>query len=66
MEILVNGELVKVFEGAKVKDVVRKYSSKEFNEILRGKKIVLDARGHEVGLDGELSGREVFQIQEVQ
>lgn len=64
MEVRVNGEVVKIFEGAKVKDVVRRFSTKEYNEILQGKKKIVDARGHQVGLDGELSGLEEFQIRE--
>lgn len=64
MDIRVNGEIVKIYEGAKVKDVLRKYSTAEYNAVARGQKIVVDARGHEVGLDGELTGREDFQTRE--
>lgn len=65
MEVRVNGEIVKVFEGAKVKDAVRRYSMTEYKQLVRGKKVIVDARGHQVGLDGELSGLEDFQICDV-
>jgi hypothetical protein len=58
MQIKVNGRTVEVFAGARVRDVVRKYSRDEWALVKSGRKAVTDGRGHEVGWDGELSGGE--------
>jgi hypothetical protein len=62
MQIKVNDQMIEIFSGARVRDVLRKYSSSELKQVQKNKKKLCDRRGHEVGLDGELSGGEEFFI----
>jgi hypothetical protein len=62
MQIKVNGQAIEIFSGAKVKDALRMYSSSELKRVKRNEKKVCDRHGHEVGLDGELSGGEELVI----
>lgn len=55
MKVKVNGELISIFSGAKVRDVVRKYSSEKYEQIVAGKKKVVDKQGHQVLLSGEIT-----------
>jgi sulfur carrier protein ThiS len=54
MHIKVNRKTVEIFSGARVKDVLRKYSAGTWKQVQQGSKAVCDGHGHEVGLDGEL------------
>jgi sulfur carrier protein ThiS len=54
MQIKVNEQTVEIFAGARVRDVLRKYSRTEWTLVRKKVKKVCDAHGHEVGLDGEL------------
>jgi len=62
MQIKVNDQTVEIFVGAKVRDVLRKYSSAEWILVRKKEKKVTDGYGHEVGLDGELNGGESLFI----
>jgi hypothetical protein len=62
MQIKVNGQAIEIFAGAKVRDVLRKYSREEWTRVQTSEKTVHDGHGHEVGLDGELSGGEELFI----
>jgi sulfur carrier protein ThiS len=64
MQIKVNDQTIEIFSGARVKDVLRKYSNSELKLVQKNKKKVCNRRGHEVALDGELSGGEEFFIKE--
>jgi len=65
MKVMVNDKPVEVFSGARVKDVVRKHSRTAWKKV-RGKKYsVFDRYGHEVALDGELSGGEELFVKSV-
>jgi hypothetical protein len=64
MQIKVNGQAIEIFSGARVRDVLLKYSGAELKLVQKNEKKVCDRRGHEVGLDGELSGGEEFIIKE--
>ena len=66
MQIKVNDQAIEFFSGACVKDVLRKYSSSECKLVQKNEKKVCDRHGHEVGLDGELSGGEEFFIKSVE
>ena len=55
MKIKVNQQVVEIFSGARVMDVLRKYSAITWKQVQKGSKAVFDGRGHEVALDGELS-----------
>ena len=58
MQIKVNGQTIEIFAGARVRDVLRKYSRAEWALVEKNEKKVVDRYGHEVGLDGELNGGE--------
>ena len=62
MEIKVNGQMVEIFIGARVEDVLRKYSRAEWTLVRKHEKKVCDKYGHEVALDGELNGGEELVI----
>ena len=66
MQIKVNGQVIEIFSGARVKDLLRKYSSAEWKLVQKNEKKVCDRHGHEVALDGELSGGEEFFIKNVE
>ena len=62
MQIKVNEQTIEIFAGARVRDVLRKYSRAEWTLVRKNKKKVTDPHGHEVGLDGELNGGEALVI----
>jgi len=62
MQIKVNDRTIEIFAGARVKDVLRKFSRAELALVRKNEKKVTDPHGHEVGLDGELSGGEELFI----
>lgn len=62
MQIKVNDQAVEIFSGARVKDVLRKYSRSEWKLVRKNEKMVYDRHGHEVALNGELNGGEEFFI----
>ncbi len=61
MQITMNEKAIEVFSGARVEDVLRKYSRAEWDRVRRKEKMVIDRHGHEVGLDGELMGGEILR-----
>ncbi len=63
MEIKVNETKVQIFAGARVKDVIRKYSTEMYQDVLKGKKIVRNDN-QPVSLNGELTGQENLKISE--
>lgn len=66
MQIKVNDQTIEIFSGARVKDVLRKYSSAEWKLVQKNEKKICDRHGHEVALDGELSDGEEFFIKSVE
>ena len=62
MKIKVNGEEVEIFSGARVKNVIMKYSREEYKKIKDGEKVVEDKYGNQIMLSGELTGREELNI----
>lgn len=62
MQVTVNGKEVTIFSGAKVEDVIRRYSMDEYKQIKGGDKIVKDKYGNQIMLGGELTGREELII----
>lgn len=62
MKIKVNDKFINIFKGAQVKDVIRKYSNKEYKNIKEGSKIIVDQHENQVMPNGELMGNEEFKI----
>lgn len=62
MRIKLNDKEMEIFSGARVKDVVMKYSRWTWRQVRTGRKAVFDRYGHEVAPDGELSGGEDLSI----
>jgi sulfur carrier protein ThiS len=62
MQIKVNDQMIEIFAGARVKDVLRKYSRAEWALVKKNEKKVTDPHGHELGLDGELNEGETLII----
>ena len=63
MQIKVNDQWVEIFAGARVKDVLRKFSRAEWSLVRKKQKKVTDPYGHEVDLDGELNGGEQLVLE---
>lgn len=66
MQIKVNDQVIEIFSGACVKDVLRKYSRSEWKLVKNDRKAVFDRYGHQVALDGELNGGEEFFIKNIE
>ena len=66
MNIKVNGKTIEIFSGARVADVLRRYSRLTWKQAQNGHKAVFDRHGHEVALDGELNGGEELVVHRVQ
>lgn len=64
LKIKVNGKTIEIFSGAKVKDVIRKYSVEEYKKVQNNKKVIKDPDGNIVMPNGELIGDEEFFIVE--
>lgn len=63
MQIKVNDQWVEIFAGARVKDVLRKFSRTEWSLVRKKQKKVTDPYGHEVDPDGELNGGEQLLLE---
>ena len=66
MKVKINDQSVEIFEGAKISDVLRKFSPSEWKAVYSGKKKVVDRNGNTVSLNGELAGGEKLRIEENQ
>jgi hypothetical protein len=64
MQIKIDGKTVEIFAGARIMDVVRRYSRAAWKQVRTNEKKVYDAYGHEVALDGELGGGEELFIKD--
>ena len=62
MKVKVNNKIITIFNGAQVKDAIRKYSNNEYKEIKNGNKIITDKNGNQVMPTGELMGDEELNI----
>jgi len=62
MKILINDQMIEIFEGARLQDAVRKYSETELKLIEKEAKKIVDREGNILALDGELSDGEYFYI----
>ncbi len=62
MNIKVNGKMIEIFSGARVADVLRKYSMISWKQVQNGTKMVCDGHGHEIAHDGELNGGEALCV----
>lgn len=62
MKILINDQMIEIFEGARLQDAVRKYSETELKLIEKEDRKIVDRKGNPLALDGELSDGEYFYI----
>jgi|AntRauTorckE6833_2_1112554.scaffolds.fasta_scaffold00712_6 hypothetical protein len=62
MKVKVNNKIITIFNGAEVKDAIRKYSTKEYKKVKKGIKIITDKNGNQVMPTGELMGDEELNI----
>lgn len=61
MKLFVNDKEITIFNGARVEDVLRKYSMEEYQEVKKGNMYVHDKFGNKVMLGGELrEGAELY------
>lgn len=64
MKIHVNDQEMEIFNGANLRDILRKYSKEEYHRILDGKKLIVDKLGNQVLIDGEVVEGDEFYIKE--
>jgi hypothetical protein len=57
-----NEKVIEIFAGAKVRDVLLKYSEKAYRAALSGQTIPVDKNNNPVDLDGELSNGQRLYI----
>ena len=62
MKIHVNDQEMEIFNGANLRDILRKYSKEEYHWILDGKKLIVDKLGNQVLIDGEVVEGDEFYI----
>ena len=62
MKVFINNKKIEIFTGARVKDALLKYSKKDYHLVLKGERAVVDTKGNEISLDGEVSEGEIFFI----
>lgn len=55
MIVQMNEKVIEIFAGAKVRDVLLKYSEEEYRAALSGRTITVDKNNNPVGLEGEVS-----------
>jgi len=61
MTVSINGEVIDIFAGARVRDAVRRYSAAALKQIAAKRKRVVDRFGNPLALTGELSeGQAIF------
>ena len=58
MKIYIEETELELFNGARVKDALRQYSSDTYREVTGGKTIITDKNKNPVDLDGELTARQ--------
>jgi hypothetical protein len=56
MTVLMNDNIIEIFAGARVQDVVLKYSREIYRSTISGEIIIIDKNDNPVELDGEVSG----------
>jgi hypothetical protein len=64
LRVQINNEVIELFEGARVKDAVRKYSRTDLNRIESNTRKIVDRYGNRLALDGELSDGDDFYIRD--
>ncbi len=62
MIVQMNEKVIEIFSGAKVRDVLLKYSEEEYRAALSGQTITMDKNNNPVGLDGEVSNGQRLYI----
>ena len=62
MIVQMNEKVIEIFAGAKVRDVLLKYSEEEYRAALSGQTATVDKNNNPVGLDGEVSNGQRLYI----
>jgi hypothetical protein len=62
MTVFVNEEPLRLFRGANVGDAIMKYSEAIFREILSKRKVVIDATGQPLKLQGNVHDGDRFTV----
>jgi hypothetical protein len=65
MRIRVKDTEIEIFNGARVKDALLKYSVPQYWDVVNGKKIVTDKFSNPVDLQGELSDAQQLYLTDV-
>lgn len=63
MNVQLDNEIVEIFAGARVQDVVLKYSQEKYRSALSGAIIIIDKNHNQIDLDGEVSdGQRLYTL----
>jgi len=63
MTVLINDNVIEIFAGARVQDVILKYSHEKYRSALCGEIIIIDKNDNPVDLDGEVSdGQRLYTL----
>lgn len=65
MKIILDDEVVEIFSGARVKDVLLKFSSDALEAVVSKKLQVIDRWGNPVDLEGQLSENQQLHLQNI-
>jgi hypothetical protein len=65
MKVIINDTTIEIFNGARVKDALLKYSKAEYRAVLKNKGNVTDKHKNPLDLDGELSENQQLYIENV-
>lgn len=64
MKIYLNDREIEIFKGANLGDILWKFSKEEYYRVLDGMKKIVDNKGNQVLLDGELDEGDMFYLKE--
>jgi hypothetical protein len=61
--VQIDNIIIEIFAGARVQDVVLKYSKEKFRSALSGETVIIDKNHNPVDLDGEVSeGQRLYTL----
>ncbi|MCP4147341.1 MAG: hypothetical protein GY757_06280 [bacterium] len=62
MNLQLDDQKIEVFAGARVRDVLMKYSEEVYKNVLSGKQNVVDKYGNHIDLDGAVSNWQQLSV----
>jgi hypothetical protein len=63
MKVFIDNQEIEIFSGARVGDVLMKYSDDDYHQVLAWEKVIVDEQGNRYSLDGEISEGDRFSVE---